>query len=171
MSDGTASLLPGRNTTPLRETEVRRAVNTFLGLDENVPVRHEDDAPTAFCVDDQDGEPFGYIRIGKDIYPGPNSVDANSALSLKAAAAHELTHYYRWVDKRAIDDVSLAQIDEALTSLEAILRYPAQLNENDQRQLVADAVQRLRLLVQSSETSATALGATPTDTSHELPDS
>jgi hypothetical protein len=76
-------------------------------------------------------------------------VDPNSALSLDAAAAHELTHYHRWKDKTAISDLQLEHIDEALTSLQAIGRYSRQLSESDVHGLVADAIQRLVLYVQA----------------------
>jgi len=70
--------------------------------------------------------------------------DPNSSLSVQAAAAHELTHFYRWRDQTELVPRELFEIDEALTSLEAVLRFPRQLNEHDVRQLVADAIQRLQ---------------------------
>ena len=47
----------------------------------------------------------------------------------------------------AISAESLEHVDEALTSLQAILRYDHQLNRTDVRVLVSDAIQRLRLYV------------------------
>ncbi|KRQ15385.1 hypothetical protein AOQ71_10335 [Bradyrhizobium manausense] len=66
---------------------------------------------------------------------------------MQAAAAHELCHYYRWRDKTEVEDGVLVHVDEALTSLEAVLRFP-KLGEHDIRQLVSDAIQRLQIFVQ-----------------------
>jgi hypothetical protein len=73
-------------------------------------------------------------------------VDPNSALSLTGACVHELTHYYRWRDKRELSDAALEHLDEALTSLEAIMRYEA-LDKTDIKGLVADAMQRVNLFI------------------------
>jgi hypothetical protein len=137
-------LLASRNLAPLSKEEVRRATNSFLGLDKNVSVRYDEGKHTVFRVDyDESGE-YGEIVFGPDIYPGTSVTDPNAMLSVDAAAAHELSHYYRWKDKAALDGLALKHIDEALTSLHAILRYDRQLNETDKRQLVADAMQRLQ---------------------------
>ena len=73
------------------------------------------------------------------------------ALGLKAAAAHELTHYHRWTDKTELPENLPEHLDEALTSLQAIMRYHRQLGEHDVRQLVLDAIQRLQLFVRELE--------------------
>jgi hypothetical protein len=151
-----SSLLAGRNSAPLTQEEVRRATNVFLGLDDKVNARHEADVRTAFRVSiDDSGNHYGEVVFGPDIYPGTSVVDPNSALSLQAAAAHELTHYHRWRDKTSISEEELEHIDEALTSLEAVLRYDHQLNRTDVRVLVSDAMQRLRLYVKELNTSET----------------
>jgi hypothetical protein len=98
-------------------------------------------------MEDESGGQYGEIIFGPDIYPGTSVVDANSALSIDAAAAHELTHDHRWKDKRALSEEDLHHIDEALTSLQAITRYDKKLCETDIRLLVADAIQRLQLFV------------------------
>jgi len=148
MPNEKASLLAGRNNAPLTSSEIRRASNTFLGLDASVNARYDPDARTVFCVTfDDDGHEFGEIVFGPDIYPGQSVVDPNSALSLDAAAAHELTHYHRWKDKTALASGDQEHLDEALTSLQAIFRYHGRLSENDVRQLVADAMQRVQLFV------------------------
>ena len=141
------SLLAGRNRAPLNDDEIARATNTFLGMDTTVNTRYEADRATAFHVVSQQGQTYGEILFGPDLYPGTSNVDPNAALSLDAAAAHELTHYHRWRNKAAIDQLDLLHIDEALTSLQAILRYDRHLNEHDIRQLVQDAIQRLQLYV------------------------
>jgi hypothetical protein len=80
------SLLAGRNQAPLSSDEIRRATNTFIGLDPNVNVRYDSSARTAFRVGrDEGGEDFGEIVFGPDIYPGGSVIDPNSALSLSAA--------------------------------------------------------------------------------------
>jgi hypothetical protein len=151
------SLLAGRNRAPLTSDEIRRAVNTFLGLDEDVSARYDQSSPTAFHeVTDTSGT-YGEVVFGPDIYPGSSVVDPNSALSLDAAAAHELTHYHRWKDKTALTSDDLEHLDEALTSLLAIFRYDRHLSDTDIRQLVADAVQRLQLFVRQRQTVVAAV--------------
>jgi hypothetical protein len=125
-------------------------VNTFLGLDAKVNVRFDPNTRTSFHVCQENGEEYGEVVFGPDIYPGRSVIDPNSALSLEAAAAHELTHYYRWKDKNALPDDAPENLDEALTSLQAVMRYP-QLSVPDVRLLVADAIQRLQLYVQQLE--------------------
>lgn len=148
MPNEKSSLLAGRNRAPLTPDEVRRAINTFLGLDDNVNARYEPNSRTAFHVSvDESGAQYGEVVFGPDIYPGSSVVDPNSALSLDAAAAHELTHYHRWKDNTALSGEILEQLDEALTSLQAISRYDRQLNDTDVRQLVADAIQRVQLFI------------------------
>ena len=148
------SLLGGRNQAPLTDAEIKRAIHVFANLDATVNVRHEPDVRTAFCVArDEQGNEFGEIVLGPDIYPGGSVVDPNAGLSLNAAAAHELTHYYRWLDRTALQDPLREHLDEALTSLEAICRYEAQLNTIEVRLLASDAILRIRLQVES-ETAA-----------------
>lgn len=144
------SLLAGRNQAPLTEKDIRRAINTFMGLDKNVNARYEPDGRTVFSVSqEENGEEFGEIIFGPDIYPGRSVVDPNSALGLQAAAAHELTHYHRWKNKIALSDESMEHIEEALTSLHAILLYERHLYEQDIRQLISDAIQRLQIYIQN----------------------
>jgi hypothetical protein len=144
------SLLAGRNRAPLSPDEVRRATNTFLGLENTVNTRYDPNGRTVFCVSrEESGQDFGEKIFGPDIFPGSSLVDPNSALGLTAAAAHELTHYYRWTDKTALPDESMEYLDEALTSLQAAMRYARQLNEHEVRQLISDAIQRLQLFIRS----------------------
>jgi hypothetical protein len=142
----TPSLLTGRNNAPLNADEIRRATNVFMGLDPLAVVRFDPDRNTIFHVarDPQTNEEYGEIIFGPDIYPGTNMVDPNSSLHLEAAAAHELTHLYRWRNRQTIDDELLEHLDEALTSLQAIANF-TQLGALQVRQLAADAMQRLRL--------------------------
>jgi len=122
------SLLAGRNRAPLSPDEIRRATNTFLGLENTVNTLYDPTGRTVFRVSREvSGQEFGEIIFGPDIYPGSSVVDPNSALGLKAAAAHELTHYHRWTDKTALPDDSMEHLDEALTSLHAIMRYARDL--------------------------------------------
>lgn len=154
MAKNRYSLLVGRNQAALSPDEVRRAINTFLGFDKNVNARYEQSARTAFRVrQEESGEQYGEIVFGPDIYPGPSVIDPNSALSLDAAAAHELTHYHRWKDKTALPKDSMEYLDEALTSLQAVMRYDRHLSEHDVRQLVCDAIQRLQLYIRELEST------------------
>jgi hypothetical protein len=148
MTNHRSSLLAGRNRAPLTPAQIQRASTTFLGLDNTVNVRYDETAQTVFCVVRNDsGEEYGEIVFGPDIYPGTSIVDPNSALSLKAAAAHELTHYHRWKNLMALSEASQEYLDEALTSLEAIHRYKRHLDDTDVQQLISDAMQRLQLYI------------------------
>jgi hypothetical protein len=143
-----ASLLDGRNPAPLTEREQRRAANVFLGLDRSVNARYEEGARTRFLVGvDESGDEFGEIIFSADIYPGPNLINPNASLSLEGAAAHELSHYYRWSNKSELPHGHLTHLDEAMTSLEAALRFPQSLSANDIQGLISDALHRLRLHV------------------------
>lgn len=143
-----SSLLAGRNTKPLSDDDVRHIFNIFLGLDDKILVRHEASCNTGFRVmRSESGELYGEIVFGPDILPGSSIVNPNSALSAKAAAAHELAHYYRWYDRLALPADEMTHLDEALTSLEAILRYGHKLSDIDVRDLAADAIQRIALFI------------------------
>lgn len=148
------SLLAGRNNQPLSDGDIRRVFNTFLGLDPTLVVRYVPGGRTVFRVPaaDPDGGDCE-VTFGEDIYPGQSVVDPNSSLSLQAAAAHEVTHFCRWRDKTELVRADLEEIDEALTSLEAVLRFPRQLNDHDIRQLISDAIQRLQLYANRIEAS------------------
>jgi hypothetical protein len=142
------SLLGGRNAAPLSQQEINRASNSFLGMDANVSARYETGATTKFVTDmDQDGQEFGEVVFSDDIYPGQNIANPNAALSLKGAVAHELTHYYRWQDKTELPHGVMTHIDEAMTSLEAALRYSHALDKTDTQGLISDSLQRLRLFL------------------------
>lgn len=138
------SLLAGRSADPLDEHAVRSAISAFLGLDAEAPVRHEAGTRTRFRVTIENGVEVAEIVFGSDIYPG-RGIDANSSMSLRSAAAHELVHWQRWLDRREINDEALLEIDEALTSLEAIHRFAGKLSDHDVRLLVGDAIQRLMM--------------------------
>ncbi|MGA2085969.1 MAG: hypothetical protein ABSG60_10660 [Terracidiphilus sp.] len=143
-----SSLLAGRNNAPLTPEQISRTTNTFLGFDSSVNTRYDPNAHTAFRVStDENGDEFGEIVFGPDIYPGTSLVDPNSALSMNAASAHELTHYHRWVNLLSLNDDHLEHLDEAFTSLQAISRYHTKLNDIDVRQLAADAMLRIQLFI------------------------
>lgn len=153
MPNDRESLLAGRATRPLDKHDVVRVTNTFLGLDREASVQHDPAGRTRCRVYEEGGEIICDIMFGPDIYPGTGSADPNSILSMRAAAAHELSHFHRWKDKTELDGAHLTHIDEALTSLGAIQRFHSQLNETEVRQLVADAIQRLQLFAQKHEES------------------
>lgn len=146
------SLLAGRRREPLEDDEVRKVSNIVRGLDATVDAIHTPGKATCFRVlrDVTTGENYGQIAFGPDVYPG-KGVDANSSLSMKAAIAHELCHYYRNADKRELQDDELIEIDEAMTSLEAALRFPKDITDHDMRTLVGDALTRLRRFVAAFE--------------------
>jgi hypothetical protein len=144
MPEQEASLLPGRNIAPLEQRKIDAAINTFYGLDRSANVRYEEGARTVFRVTIVDDNEVCEIVVGPDIYPGSNIVDPNSSLGMKCAVAHELMHKSRHEDSTEIDEPELEHLDEALTSLGAILRFQNELNDHEVRQLVSDACHRLQ---------------------------
>jgi hypothetical protein len=143
------SLLAGRNAQPLTDEAVLRVFSIFRYLDQNAPVRYDPGQRTCFRVGpNENGVQVAEIVFGPDIRPGQGIFDPNSRLGVEAAAAHELSHFHRYQDGTELNQEALLHVDEALTSLDAVLRFQGLLSENDRRQLVADAMQRLHLYVQ-----------------------
>lgn len=140
------SLVAGRSAAPLTDGQIKSVGSTFLGLDPSVPFRHDPNGRTRFVVEDQDGEDVGVVLFGADVYPGSSVMDPNAALSMKAAVAHEISHYHRWRDATELPLGSHTNLDEALTSLDAALRFSGSLSPHELQQLIRDAVQRLQLL-------------------------
>lgn len=146
---GRPSLLAGRSSQPLGEREVRAVAETFAGLDYTVPIRYDSDGRTSFRIElDEFDIRTGIVVYGRDIYPGTGLVDPNSALGMQAAAAHEISHYYRWRDRTELPELDFEHLDEALTSLDAAIRF-SQLPPHHVRQLILDAIQRIQLHYQS----------------------
>lgn len=141
-----SSLLGGRRTQPLSDHEVRSVTNTFLGLDRLVPTQHRPGSPTGFSDTDENGEQVGRVYFSSDIYPGPSVADPNAALSMQAAVAHELSHYHRWRDNTQLPYDRYHDLDEALTSLDALMRFREHLSPHEIEQLARDAVVRLQRL-------------------------
>ena len=138
------SLLAGRSSAQLSEEQVRRVVNTFLGLDREVDSKYDEAGYTRFVVETEDGEEVGRVYFGRDIFPGAGVVDPNSALSMKAAAAHECSHFHRWQDRTELTLGVHRELDEGMTSLDAALRFADQLSAFEIQQLIRDALQRLQ---------------------------
>ncbi len=139
-----------RNTEPLTQEDIRRVADVFNYLDwEMKNVKHEPGGRTVFRVvpadDSDDGIEFGEIAFGPDIYPGRAIANPNAMLEMRAAAAHELAHYHRWLNKTAIGEPDREHLDEAMTSLEAIVRYAGKLSDQEKGQLAGDALVRLAL--------------------------
>ncbi len=103
----------------------------------------------------EDGSAYGVIVFGPDIFPGTGVLDPNSELSMKAAAAHELSHYHRWRDTT---ELPVGHLDEALTSLDAALRYARELSMHEIQQLIRDAVKRISLHRQELENESDGTG-------------
>jgi hypothetical protein len=151
------SLLGGRRTQPLSDSEIRTVVNTFLGLDHTVPVQHDPSRSTGFRIVEEEGEVVGRVYFSADIYPGPSVADPNAALSMQAAVAHEMSHYHRWRDNTELPHGKHRDLDEALTSLDALLRFSKSLSSFEVEQLARDAMlrlQRLRSVLFDNERSA-----------------
>ena len=146
------SLLSGRSIAPLNDQDIRRVSTTFLGMADKVNARFEAGTTTRFVISlDDDDQEFGEIIFSSDIYPGQNVTNPNATLSLKGAVAHELTHYYRWQDKSELPHDTMTHIDEAMTSLEAALRYSHSLDKTDVQGLISDALQRIRLFLAENQ--------------------
>lgn len=137
------SLLPNRSAKVLEPKDQTNVYNTFLGLDNTVNVKYEAGSKTCFKVTIIDGEEVGEIIVGPDIFPGQDIVNPNAMLSMEAAAAHEVSHFHRWRNNQEIMNNDFQDLDEALTSLTAIMRFNVQLGHSDQLGLVADAMQRI----------------------------
>lgn len=152
--DRRLAIAGSRNTSPLSQPEVTRVINTFLGLDASVqPVTYEAGARTVFRIISAEvsdtGEEYGEIVFGEDIYPGTGLANPNAALTMRAAVAHEASHFHRWLNKTQLDDPELEYLDEALTSLEAVQRYGHQLDYTEITQLIADAHFRLSSVIEA----------------------
>lgn len=112
-----------------------------------IDVRYDAGRSTGFRLLEEDGQTLPVITYSADIFPGPNIVNPNSALSMRAAAAHELSHFHRWQDNLELPWDHYRHLDEALTSLYALLRYGRDhLSTPEMEQLAADAAHRLQLL-------------------------
>jgi hypothetical protein len=144
---GDASLQAGRNQRPLEEGEIKRVTSMFFNLDPSSNTRYDAASRTAFRPIADDNEVNHEIVFGPDIFPGPAVADPNACLSMKCAVAHELTHKSRHDDLLEINEAELEDIDEACTSLGAILRFQGHLSEQDVRELISDAIQRLMMYV------------------------
>ncbi len=111
-------------------------------------------------MEEIDGAQVGVISFSSDIYPGPSVADPNSALSMTAAAAHELSHYHRWRDNTELPSGELTDLDEAQTSLDALLRFGKLLTPFELDQLARDAflrLQRLRIALSAEADQAAAV--------------
>lgn len=147
MARGDASLQAGRNTQPLNDFEVSRVQATFFNFDRTANVRYDQESRTLFRpIMGEDGLNHEII-FGPDVFPGAAVADPNACLSMRCAVAHELAHKARHDNHTEVNERELEDIDEALTSLEAILRFQGELSNQDIRELVADAIQRLMLFV------------------------
>lgn len=139
------SLLHGSGTEPLDDRRQREVVSTFYYFDRTANAKYDGGRTRFRPLDDPENPEINHeILFGPDIYPGPNLADPNSCLSLRGAVVHELTHKARHDDATEINALELEHIDEALTSLSAILRFQRKLEDHDIFGLVADAVQRLQ---------------------------
>lgn len=143
-----SSLLPGRNAAPLSDNDIKRIAHNLLGLDNNVAFRYVEGETTRFCVtQNENGEEYGEIIFSRDVYPGNNVANPNSTLSLKSAIAHELSHFHRWQNRTELAHGYKAHLDEAMTSLEAALRYGHDMDKTDTEGLISDALRRIQLYI------------------------
>ena len=142
-----ASLQGGRNIRPLEQAEVNRVMSVCFNLDREANARYEPTSRTAFRPIQGDDGLNHEIVFGPDVFPGPAIADPNACLSMRCAVAHELTHKSRHDNLTEINEPELEDIDEALTSLGAILRFQTDLSGQEIRELIGDANQRLMLYV------------------------
>ena len=140
-----ASLQAGRNTRPLDDGEIQRVMSVFYNLDRTANVRYDEHSRTVFRPINEGTDLNHEIVFGPDIFPGPAIADPNACLSMRCAAAHELTHKARHDDLTEVNEPELEDLDEALTSLGAILRFQGDLSGQEIRELISDAIQRLML--------------------------
>ncbi len=143
MAKGQSSLLNGRNAEPLSDVRVQTVSAAFHWFDRTANVKH-DGGRTRFRPIAGDPVVNHEILFGPDIYPGANIGNPNSCLSMRAAVVHELTHKVRHDNGFEVNEPELEHIDEALTSLSAILQFQRKLEDFEILELVSDAVQRLQ---------------------------
>ena len=130
----------------------------FYNLDRTANVRYDSTSRTVFRPILGDPSINHEIVFGPDIFPGTAVADPNACLSFRAAAAHELAHKSRHDNLTEIDEVELEDIDEALTSLAAILQFHGELSAHEIRELIADANQRLMMFVAAYRDRVAAAG-------------
>lgn len=149
------SLLAGRSANALTDENLKSVTRTFVGLDNTVPFEPDPTGHTRFIIeyDETEGMEIGTVYFGADIYPGTGVVDPNSALSMKAAVAHELSHFHRWKDRRELPLGVHRHLDEAMTSLDATLRFAKDLTPHEVQQLIQDALLRLGMHYQELSSS------------------
>ena len=92
---------------------------------------------------DEYGQEYGVIRLGPDIFPGKSVGNPNAVLDVYGAVAHEIEHFYRWQSGYELPAGWHRDLDEALTSLQAVCRQQGQLTKPQLVQLVSDALHRL----------------------------
>ena len=118
--------------------------SVFLGFDSQVPARYDERAKSHFEVISEDGKKFGVVYFGPDIYPGQgDTLNPNPTLPMHAAVAHEVVHFHRHRDGTQFNEFGLEHLDEALTSLEAAIKFPRELSGHDVSELVRDAAYRI----------------------------
>ena len=145
-----ASLLEGRNLEPLSDDRIQTVYATFHWFDRTANVKF-DGGRTRFSPVAGDPNVNHRIFFGPDIFPGQNIGNPNSCLSMRAAVVHELTHRARHDNGFEVNEPELEHIDEALTSLSAILQFQRKLEDYEILELVADAVHRLQKFVQEHQ--------------------
>jgi hypothetical protein len=155
MTKEAGSLLHGRGTAPLTEEQQEKISAAFYYFDRTANVRF-DPGRTRFKPVNGNPDMNHEILFGPDILPGQNIADPNACLSMRGAVVHELTHKARHDDATEINDPALEHIDEALTSLSAILKFQRKLEDFEIVGLVSDAVQRLQLHVAQVQQGANA---------------
>jgi hypothetical protein len=147
----TASLPPTRRREALSEEEFRIVEIIFRGLGyvgalERAP---QNDSFTRFIVRGQGADVYGVIVVAGDLYPRRGDVaNPNSTIDAPSAAAHEITHFYRW---QSGTELSRGPLDEAITSLEAVCRFRRDLNPVQIEALISDALYRLNILSQEMD--------------------
>jgi hypothetical protein len=156
----TGSLLHGRGNAPLTEEQQEKISAAFYFFDRTANVRF-DPGRTRFRPINGNADLNHEILFGPDILPGPNIADPNACLSMRGAVVHELAHKTRHDDATEINDPTLEHIDEALTSLSAILKFQRKLEDFEILGLVSDAVQRLQLHVAQLQQGENAAAEAP----------
>ena len=66
-------------------------------------------------------------------------------------APDEIVHFHRWADGTELPHGAMDKVDEALTSLSAVLRFHDRLDWIETRQLISDAIARLQMFVLGQE--------------------
>jgi hypothetical protein len=131
-----------RNQEGLNEDQIRYCMLAWDLVREGLDIPLDISEATISGSKTRFNEDRNTVILGADVYPGSNSIDANSSMSVLACLAHERAHFERFRDgyrrPLVLPDVLL---DEAEASLAAA--FFTFLGPEDRSDLATDAHDRI----------------------------